>query len=70
MTTIVNSPTPTTDSGGTNFLIGVFIVLGFIGIFIFFGIPAMKQMGLFQINIPTPQVIVPNKIDVNVQQTK
>lgn len=70
MTTIVNSPTPTTNSGGTGFLIGTLILLGFIGIFIYFGIPAMKQMGLFQMNIPTPQVVVPNKIDVNVQQTK
>jgi len=70
MTTIVNSPTPATDSGRTNFLIGTFIVLGFIGIFLFFGIPAMKRMGLFQINIPTPQVVVPNKIDINVKQTK
>ncbi|MCR4329657.1 MAG: hypothetical protein NUV65_03880 [Candidatus Roizmanbacteria bacterium] len=70
MTTIVNSTTPATDSGGTNFLIGAFIVLGFIGILIFFGIPAIKRMGVFQINVPTPQVVVPNKIDVNVQQTK
>lgn len=70
MTTIVNSPTPTTDSGGMNFLIGAFVVLGFIGVLLFFGIPAMKRMGPFQINIPAPQVVMPDKINVNIQQTK
>jgi hypothetical protein len=70
MTTIVNSTTPTADSGGSNFLIGVIIVIGFIGIFLYFGIPAIRRMGPVQLNVPAPQVVVPNKIDVNVKQTK
>jgi len=70
MTTIVNSPTPTSDSGGNNFLVGVIIVIGFIGILLYFGIPAIRRMGPVQVNVPAPQVVVPGKIDVNVNQTK
>lgn len=69
MTTIINR-TPTTDSGGNSFLISVIIIIGFIGILLYFGIPALKNMGPVQLNVPAPQVVVPNKIDVNVKQTK
>jgi len=70
MTTIVNSPTPTTDSSGNSFLLGIIIVVGFIVIFLYFGIPAIRRMGPVQVNVPAPQVVVPGKIDVNVKQTK
>lgn len=68
MTTIVNSPTPTTDSGGNSFLIGIIIIVGFIGILLYFGLPAIRNMG--PLNVPAPQVVVPGKIDVNVKQSK
>lgn len=67
MTTIVNSPTPTNtnDSGGQSFLIGVIALIGFVFILLYYGLPAIRNMGL-----QTPQVNIPNKIDVNIKQTK
>jgi TRAP-type mannitol/chloroaromatic compound transport system permease small subunit len=65
MTTIVNSPTPTNESGGSSFLIGVIILIGFVLLLLYYGIPAIKNIG-----VQTPQVNIPNKIDINVKQTK
>lgn len=70
MTTIVNSPAPTTDSGGTGFLIGVVVFIGFIIIFLYFGLPAIRRMGPVQVNVPAPQVNIPDKINVEVNQGK
>ena len=70
MTTIVNSPAPATDSGGNGFLIGAIILIGFVSIILFFGIPMVRRMGPAQLNVPAPQVVIPNKIDVNVTQPK
>ncbi|MFH0773565.1 MAG: hypothetical protein V1922_04620 [bacterium] len=70
MTTVINNPAPAADSGGNGFLMGVIILVGFIIIFLYFGIPAIKRMGPIQLNIPAPQVVVPGKIDVNLKQTK
>lgn len=65
MTTIVNSPTPTNESGGPGFLIGVIALIGFVLILLYYGLPAIRNM-----SVQTPQVNIPNKIDVNVKQTK
>ena len=70
MTTIVNSATPNNDSGGSGILIGVIAIIGFAILFIYFGIPALRNMGPIQLNAPAPQVVVPGKIDVNVKQSK
>ncbi len=70
MTTIVNSPAPTNDSGSSGFLIGVIAIIGFAILFIYFGIPALRNMGPVQLNIPAPQVVMPDKVDVNIKQTK
>lgn len=72
MTTIVNTPAPATESsgGGSGFLIGVVILVVFVLVLLYFGIPAISRMGPVQLNVPTPQVNVPGKIDVNVTQTK
>lgn len=70
MATIVNNPAPAQDTGGSNFLIGIIILIGFIMLLLYFGIPALRRMGPVQLNIPAPQVVVPNKIDVNVKQAK
>lgn len=70
MTTIVNSPTPTNDSGSSGFLIGVIAIIGFAILFIYFGIPALRNMGPVQLNVPAPQVVMPDKVDVNIKQTK
>ena len=64
MTTIVNNPPSSDNSGGPMGLIIGLIVLIVVGyLVIVYGIPAIRQMG-------TPQVNIPSKIDVNVNQTK
>jgi hypothetical protein len=70
MTTVVNNPAPASDSGGSGFLIGVIILVVFVVILLYFGIPMIRRMGPVQVNVPAPQVVVPDKIDVNVNQTK
>jgi len=60
MATIVNTPAASQqDSRGTGFLIGVLIIVCFIGILIFYGLPALRNMGPVQVNVPAPQVNVP-----------
>lgn len=67
MTTIINSPPQTSagESMGTSFLIGIMILVGCALIFFYFGIPAIQG-----IKSATPQIHIPNKIDVNIQQAK
>lgn len=66
MATIVNNPPPSDNSGGPLgmilALIALFVLvyLGFV-----YGLPALQQM-----KIGSPQINIPNKIDVNVRQTK
>lgn len=69
MTTVVNNPAPAADNGGS-FLIGVIVLAGLVLIFVYFGIPAIRRMGPIQIGTPAPQVNIPGKIDVNVNQAK
>ncbi|MDO8511718.1 MAG: hypothetical protein Q7S57_00455 [bacterium] len=64
MATIINNPPANDNSGGPiGIIIGiiVLIVLGYLGYV--YGLPAVRQKG-------TPQINVPSKIDVNVNQTK
>ncbi|HUD19317.1 MAG TPA: hypothetical protein VMR81_02670 [Patescibacteria group bacterium] len=70
MTTVVNNPAPAADTGGNSFLIGIIVLIGFVMVLLFFGIPALRRMGPVQVNVPAPQVVVPSKLNVNVTQTK
>jgi hypothetical protein len=64
MTTVVNNPPPTNDSnGGMGMIIGVIVLIVIAYIFFMYGLPAIKQMG-------SPQINIPNKINVNVKQIK
>lgn len=67
MTTIVNNPAPSNDSGGGmgNIIGLIFLVVLLVAGYLFFiyGIPAIKQ-----IQLGSPQINVPSKIDVNVNQ--
>ena len=64
MTTVVNTPPSSDSSGGPMGMIIGFIVLLVLGyMFIMYGLPAMRNMGGVQINVP-------DKIDVNVKQQK
>ena len=71
MTTIVNNPAPASEnSGGFGFLIGIVILIGFVAMLLYFGIPALKRMGPVQVNVPAAEVVIPDKVDVNVNQAK
>lgn len=59
MTTIVNTPAPNSDSGGFGFMIGIIILVGFVGVLLYFGIPALQRMNPIQVNVETPAINVP-----------
>ncbi len=62
MATIINNP-PSDNPGGPLTAIIVLVILVVLGYFGFvYGLPALRQMG-------TPQINIPSKIDVNVNQT-
>lgn len=69
MTTVVNNPAPATDNGASNFLIGAIVLVVLLLMFFYFGLPEIRRLGSTPTTIPAPQVIVPDKIDVNVKQT-
>lgn len=70
MTTVINTPAPVENSGGNGFLIGIIVLIAFVGILLYFGIPAIRRMGPVQLSVPGTQVVVPDKIDVTVTQAK
>lgn len=64
MVTVVNNPTPSNDSNeGMGMIIGVIGLIVMVYLFFIYGLPAIRQMG-------NPQINIPSKIDVNVQQAK
>jgi len=66
MTTIVNTPPSSDNSGGPmGWIIAlvILIVLGYLGYV--YGLPAIQN-----IQLGTPQINVPSQIDVNVNQAK
>lgn len=66
MTTVVNNPAPapSNDSGGGMGMVIGFVVLIIIAfLFFVYGLPAIRQMQL-----GSPQINLPSKIDVNVNQ--
>ena len=65
MTTIVNtppSPVEQTD-GGMGMIFGLIVLAAVVFIFFVYGLPAIRNIG-------SPQVNIPSKIDVNVNQPK
>ncbi len=66
MTTIVNTPAPSNDSGGgMGMIVGLIVLAAVLFIFFVYGLPAIRQM-----QPATPQINIPGKIDVNVNQPK
>jgi hypothetical protein len=64
MTTIVNNPPPAKESGGGMGWIIALIVILIVGyLFVMYGIPALRQM-----QSGSPQINIPSKIDVNINQ--
>lgn len=77
MTTVVNTPASTSDNSGNGFLVGIILLILFVAVLLYFGIPAVKNMGPLQINVPAPQVnvpapqiIVPNNVNVETTPAK
>jgi hypothetical protein len=75
MTTIVNTTTPGQDSNsegsGSGLVIGSLVFVAFLAIALYFGYPAIKQMQPMEVNVPapqitidSPQVVVPDKVEV------
>lgn len=69
MTTIVNNPAPTQGNGGTGFLFGIVIFVLFVLALLYFGIPAIRNRGPIQVNVPAVEINVPTP-EVNVQAPK
>lgn len=66
MATIVNTPPASNESGGNmGMIVGLITLLVVIYLFFTLGLPAIQNMRL-----GTPQINIPNKIDVNVKQSK
>lgn len=66
MATIVNNPQPSNNSSGPIIMIFGLIVLVVLGyLFFVYGLPAIQQM-----QVGSPQINIPNQIDVNVKQSK
>lgn len=64
MTTVVNNPQPSNDSGGgISMIIGIILLLIVGYVFFMYGIPAFRQM-----QSGSPQINIPSKIDVNINQ--
>lgn len=67
MTTVVNNPAPVaTDNGGSmGMIIGIFVLIIIGYVFFMYGLPAIQN-----IKVGAPQVTIPAKIDVTVNQPK
>ena len=66
MTTIVNTPAPSNDSGGgMGMIVGLIVLAAIVFLFFVYGLPAIRQM-----QVGTPQINIPSKIDVNINQSK
>lgn len=64
MTTVVNNPTPTNNSGNAmNIILGISMILVMGYLLVTYGIPALRQMQL-----GGPQINIPSTIDVNINQ--
>lgn len=68
MATIVNQPPAqtNTNNGGYGFLLGIILLIAFVLLVFYYGLPYLRGSA----NTAAPQVNVPGKIDVNVQQPK
>lgn len=70
MTTVINNPVPVADAKGSGFLVGSIVLIGLVLILLYFLIPALRNMGPIELKVPAPQIVMPDKINVNVQQAK
>lgn len=64
MATIVNNPGPSSDGGGALFALLAILLIGFL--FFYFGMPLLRRAA----TPASPQINVPDRVDVNVNQPK
>lgn len=60
MTTVVQQPSE--GSNGMGFVLGIIILVVFLGLLFFYGLPMLNRQ------TSAPQINVPEKVDVNVNQ--
>jgi len=67
MSTVINNP-PASDSNGSGmgFLVGIILIVVVVFLFFYYGLPVLRGALVGS----APQVNVPDKIDVNVNQNK
>lgn len=62
MTTVVNNPAPSNDSGsGMGMMIGIVLIVIVVILFFVYGLPAIRQSS-------SPQINIPEKVDININQ--
>ncbi len=62
MTTIVNTPASSNESGGsTGMIVGLLVLVLVVFLFFYYGLPAIKS-----VQPGSPQINLPSEIDVNV----
>ena len=63
MSTVINTPAPVAapvaNTGNYSFLIGIVLLIAFVSVLLYFGIPVIRNMGPIQVNVPAPQINVP-----------
>ena len=64
MATVVTNNPGSDSGGGFGFLAGVVLLVVVVFLFIVYGVPALRQAG----SVGSPQINVPEKLDVNVNQ--
>lgn len=65
MATIINNPGNGDSGNGMGMIVGVIVILVIAFLFFVYGLPMLRQLSAPQINVN-----VPEKIDVNVQESK
>lgn len=61
-THVIHETTRTNTDSGMGFFVGIILLLIFLFIFLYYGLPLLRNTG----GSASPQLNVPNKIDINV----
>lgn len=65
MTTIITNPPAQNDNGGGGFLVAIVVLIIAVALFFIYGLPAVRQQTQQQ---SAPQIKIPEKVDVNINQ--
>lgn len=68
MSTIVNTPASGESNSGMGFVIGIILLIAFVFLMLYFGLPMIRDVS--STAPQAPQIQVPEKIDVNVETPK